>query len=1083
MEHARPPPELCLEGGPAARAEAWRRWYTQFQVFLKASGVYKETSDVQASLLVNLIGSEGYNVYLTFRFTKDENRDDLQTLVDKFNDHFGTKQNETMARFKFFSRNQESGESIDEYVTALKILAQQCEFKDLEESLMRDRIVCGVASSKVRDRLLRAEDLTLEKAVKITQANEMSSEEKRQIEGSKVAVAASSSAVDVLYGTSGQFAGGGGVRDKLQGELDRMVKMGVIRKVSHPTPWVNAIVVAAKKDGSIRVCLDPRPLNRVVRRARYPLPALGEIATKLQGARYFSKLDARSGFWMVQIDDASADLCTFGTPFGRYQFLRLPYGINCASEVFHSKVRQILEDLEGVESFVDDIIVWGRTLEEHDARLKSLLDRSREVGIKFNKQKCEFRVQKITYLGHTFSHEGMRVDSEKVKAIEKMPSPHDRASLERFLGMVNYLSKFIPNYSEVASPLRALLKKDTEWCWQPEHEAAAGQLRALVSGAPVLALYAPRAPVLVSVDASQHALGAVILQAGRPVEFASATLTDAQTRYAQIEKELLAIVFGLERFHQYVYAHGDVTIETDHKPLEALFSKPLDAVPARLQRMMLRIQGYDFKVVYKPGKYMFVADTLSRAPLPDNISDKVSEEINDQSCFLLENVRFSDGKLRTIRQVTTDDDECQLIIKYIQSGWPHSKYEVNEKVRGHWSLRNSFEYVDGIIFKDNLVYIPKALRAEMISRVHDGHMGIDRCKRHARDVMFWPGMSRDVERRVRRCGACAARAPRAQREPMLPHDIPDLPWIKVGSDIFQYGSKYFLILVDYFSNFIEVSQIKNIGSRAVIEAMKDQFARHGIPWVLVTDNGPAYASKEFADFKKEWEFDHITTSPHYAQSNGRSEKSVRTIKDILIKSINSGTDFYLGLLNFRTTPRDNLSSPSQLLMGRTLNTRLPSHESKLRPSRDNSRDYENMVRNQQTSKQHYDQRARALPELQPGDRVLVVDRQRRRQARVESRANQPRSYFVTDRSDRRIRRNRRHLIKLERCSPVDDSNVADKLPSDDEAWSSADSDSLPSPDGAGAAPCPAPNSQPHTEKSREPRQAAIKARINMKNYI
>ncbi|XP_047989864.1 uncharacterized protein LOC125229128 [Leguminivora glycinivorella] len=210
MEHARPPPELCLEGGPAARAEAWRRWYTQFKVFLKASGVYKEASDVQASLLVNLIGSDGYNVYLTFKFTKDENRDDLQTLVDKFNGHFGTKQNETMARFKFFSRNQESGESIDEYVTALKILAQQCEFKDLEESLMRDRIVCGVASGKVRDRLLRAEELTLEKAVKIAQANEMSHEEKRQIEGSsKDVVASSSSAVDVVYGTSGQFSGGG----------------------------------------------------------------------------------------------------------------------------------------------------------------------------------------------------------------------------------------------------------------------------------------------------------------------------------------------------------------------------------------------------------------------------------------------------------------------------------------------------------------------------------------------------------------------------------------------------------------------------------------------------------------------------------------------------------------------------------------------------------------------------------------------------------------------------------------------------------------------------------------------------------
>jgi hypothetical protein len=320
---------------------------------------------------------------------------------------------------------------------------------------------------------------------------------------------------------------------------------------------------------------------------------------------------------------------------------------------------------------------------------------------------------------------------------------------------------------------------------------------------------------------------------------------------------------------------------------------------------------------------------------------------------------------------------------------------------------------------------------------------------------------------------------------MLPHDIPNLPWVKIGSDIFQHGSKYFLILVDYFSNFIEVCPIKNIGSKAVIEAMKEQFARHGIPWVLVSDNGPAYASKEFADFKKQWEFDHITSSPNYAQSNGRSEKSVRTIKDILIKSINSGTDFYLGLLNFRTTPRDNISSPSQLLMGRMLNTRLPSHEIKLRPSRDNTLDYENMVRNQQASKQNYDQRARPLPELKPGDPVLVADGPRRKLARVQSRADQPRSYFVTDHTDKRIRRNRRHLIKLEPDSPADNSNTVDKILSDDEAWSSAGSETSPSPDKTGSAPDHEPNLEPerHKGNSREPRQAAVKARVNMKNYV
>lgn len=208
MEHARPPAELCLDGGPATRAEAWRRWYKQFTVFLKASGVHKEGSDVQASLLVNLIGAEGYDIYSTFKFGADESSEKLETVVKKFDNHFGTKQNTTMSRFKFFTRNQEVSESIDDYVTALRILSQYCEFEHLEESLIRDRIVCGVTDARVRDRLLRSEDLTLDKAVKICQANEMSNEENRQIEVGKTSVGGggggeSSATVDAVSSGAG----------------------------------------------------------------------------------------------------------------------------------------------------------------------------------------------------------------------------------------------------------------------------------------------------------------------------------------------------------------------------------------------------------------------------------------------------------------------------------------------------------------------------------------------------------------------------------------------------------------------------------------------------------------------------------------------------------------------------------------------------------------------------------------------------------------------------------------------------------------------------------------------------------------
>ncbi|CAH2092467.1 unnamed protein product [Euphydryas editha] len=234
MEHARPPAELVLEGGPASRADSWRKWLKQFNVFLKASGVYKESKEIQASLLVNLIGSEGYDIYLTFKYIKEEDQDDIDILIKKFNEYFGTKHNTTMARFRFFTRNQEIGETIDTYATALRLLSQPCEFEHLEDGLIRDRIVCGVTDCAVRDRLLRTDDLTLEKTIKICQANEMSNEDSKQIETVKSGESASTSAVDALFGTRALRRGGGasssaGGRDGRGGPLmrsDQRVRRG-----------------------------------------------------------------------------------------------------------------------------------------------------------------------------------------------------------------------------------------------------------------------------------------------------------------------------------------------------------------------------------------------------------------------------------------------------------------------------------------------------------------------------------------------------------------------------------------------------------------------------------------------------------------------------------------------------------------------------------------------------------------------------------------------------------------------------------------------------------------------------------------
>ncbi|XP_045764401.1 uncharacterized protein K02A2.6-like [Maniola jurtina] len=537
---------------------------------------------------------------------------------------------------------------------------------------------------------------------------------------------------------------------------------------------------------------------------------------------------------MLQLDEVSADLCTFSTPFGRYQFLRLPYGISCAPELFHSRVRQHLEDLEGVDSFIDDIVVWGRTREEHDVRLKRLLERARDIGMRFNKDKCKFGVKEITYLGHIFDERGMRPDVNKVKAILEMPEPKDRKSLERFLGMINYLSKFVPNYSQSVAVLRHLLKKNAEWVWDSVHSEAVKLLKNKIATAPVLALYSGELPVVLSVDASSEALGAVLLQGGRPVEFASLTLTDTQRRYAQIEKEMLAIVFA------------------------------------------------------------------------------------------------------------------------------------------------------------------SALRGDMLQRIHEGHLGIDRCKRRARQVMFWVGMSRDIERAVRECATCERYAPAPRREPMLPHDIPDVPWFKLGSDIFEYRKKYFLILVDYFSNFVEVTELNSINSKSIIKAMKEQFARHGIPNELLTDNFSAYVSSEFQAFLRAWDIKHVTSSPLYAQSNGKSERSVRTVKNLLKKCCDSGEDYYIGLLNLRTTPRENIDSPAQILMGRRLNTRLPTYHKLFDETVDRKRNYSAILKHQQKQKVYYDRSAKTLPPLHTNDKVVIVDGKERKLAKVVQQSAEPRSYVVED---------------------------------------------------------------------------------------
>ena len=380
------------------------------------------------------------------------------------------------------------------------------------------------------------------------------------------------------------------LRKKVAEELTRMEKMGVISKVDIPTPWCAGMVVAPKKSGDIRLCVDLKPLNQSVLREVHPLPKVDDTLAQLSGAKLhvFSKLDANSGFWQIPLSPASRLLTTFITPSGRYCFNKLPFGISSAPEHFQKRMSSILTGLSGVVCQMDDVLVFGSDRAQHDTRLLAVLQRIQSAGVTLNSQKCEFGKTSVKFLGHVIDETGIRADPEKTSAIREIEPLTTVPELRRFMGMVNQLSKFTPHLAQQTQPLRELLSKDTTWVWGHSQSKAFSLVKEELSKPTTFALYDLEAPTKISADASSYGLGAVLMQetesGGRPVAYASRAMTATEQRYSQIEKEALTIAWACEKFSDYILGKS-IAIETDHKPLVPLLTaKHLHTLPPRVLR-------------------------------------------------------------------------------------------------------------------------------------------------------------------------------------------------------------------------------------------------------------------------------------------------------------------------------------------------------------------------------------------------------------------------------------------------------------------------------------------------------------------
>ena len=416
--------------------------------------------------------------------------------------------------------------------------------------------------------------------------------------------------------------------------LERLYEDGVIAPVTQPTDWLSNMLIKEKPNGKLRICIDPsQTINRAIKRPIYTIPTIEEKLPHLTKAKVFTIVDVSEAFHNVVLDEPSSLLTTFQGPNGRYRYLRMPFGISSGPEEYQRRQQEFLEGLEGVINIADDICVYGcgdteeEANEDHDKNLITLLNRCRERDLRLSAKKIQFKSASVSFMGHILTNKGVAPDPSKVNAIQETPKPDERNGVQRFLGMCQYsLSKFCPRLSEVVLPLRDLIKMNVEFMWTDVHEKSFNSAKDLIISRTILQYYDVTLPVVLQVDASEEAIGGVLLQDGKPVCFTSHTLDSTEKNYAQIEKECLAIVTCMSKWHQYLYGKKDILVHTDHQPLETIFKKPLSKAPRRLQRMMLKLQQYDFSVQYKKEKEMYIADTLSRAPLNHPIEHRLGEE-------------------------------------------------------------------------------------------------------------------------------------------------------------------------------------------------------------------------------------------------------------------------------------------------------------------------------------------------------------------------------------------------------------------------------------------------------------------------
>ena len=652
-------------------------------------------------------------------------------------------------------------------------------------------------------------------------------------------------------------------RGEVTKKLEELVALDVIEKVTSPSRWVNPLVAVSKKPedgnqkGDIRICVDMRRANEAIIRERHPVPTVEETVQEMHGGKYFSKLDLNMAYHQIELHKDSREITTFAGPDSLYRYKRLIFGINMASEKFQQIVSQVIRGCPGAYNMSDDIVVVGRTEQEHDERLYKVVKTLAENGLTLNPNKCKIKLQSIKYMGHVISSNGLEVSSDKVTAIVKAPRPKDQFEVRSFLGLAQFCSKFVPHFATVTSSLWDLTKQDSQFKWGDTEESAFQTLKKHLCQAPVMAYFSVGAKTRLTVDASPVGLGAILEQqqpdgAWRPIYFASRKTSAVESRYSQFEREALAVYWACKKFHLYL-SGSHFEIRTDNKALLRTLLPNSTPPSARLERWILYLQQYNYTLSHISGSAN-QADALSRLPVKTEDDDASTEEYvysvaldavpNAISPRSFEDASKADITLEAVRNAIISNDWTSL------NGTQFKAVKDELCIAGFNILRG------------NRLVVPSTLQKTILDLAHEGHQGIVRTKARLRSKCWWPEMDKSVEKMIKSCYPCQLMSPCHTPEPLCPTTLPDKPWSYLTIDLLEIPEgNHLLVLVDYYSKWPEVVQLTRTRACDVIKALKRIFRTHGLPERIRSDNGPPFASAEFEEFLKNHNIIHLKGIP------------------------------------------------------------------------------------------------------------------------------------------------------------------------------------------------------------------------------